>query len=69
MKSNSDVVCPSCKSAAAMRINRTGFLERRVLNAFGIYPWKCGACGSKFLLHRRGIRHSKHQAPDVTTES
>jgi hypothetical protein len=27
-----------------------------VLGHFGIYPWKCGACGSLFLYRSRGYR-------------
>jgi hypothetical protein len=36
-----------------MRISRTGFLQQNVLGHFGIYPWKCGACGATFLSRRR----------------
>lgn len=42
-----------------MRISRTGFLQRRVLGALGIYPWKCGACGSVFLCANRGGRERR----------
>ena len=40
----------------AMRINRNGFLQRHVLGHFGIYPWKCGACGVVFMFRKRGHR-------------
>ena len=56
MNSTNEVVCPVCKGTVAMRINRNGFMPRRVLGFFGIYPWKCGACGSAFLFRRRGHR-------------
>jgi len=36
-----------------MRIGRSGFLQVNVLGHLGIYPWKCGACGSTFLLRNR----------------
>jgi len=49
----SDVVCPTCSAAVAMRVSRTGFLQMNVLWHFGIYPWKCGACGSTFLSRNR----------------
>jgi hypothetical protein len=48
------VICPTCDGNAAMRVNRAGFWQRNVLGYFGIYPWKCGACGSTFLYRRRG---------------
>jgi hypothetical protein len=62
MKWTPEVVCPTCHSCTAMRINRNGFLQRKVLRIFGIYPWKCGACGSNFLFRRRGHMHqsSRH---------
>jgi transposase-like protein len=58
MKPPLDVVCPACKNRTAMRINRNGFLQRRVLGLFGIYPWKCGSCGTAFLYRKRGQRHA-----------
>jgi hypothetical protein len=39
-----------------MRVNRSGFLQRNVLGRLGLYPWKCGACGTLFLYRRRGHR-------------
>jgi hypothetical protein len=52
----SDVKCPTCNAIVAMRINRNGFLQRSVLGRFGIYPWKCGACGVVFLYRKRAHR-------------
>jgi len=56
MKWSPEVICPICKSHVAVRVNRNGFLQESVLGLFGIYPWKCGACGSTFLFRRRGRR-------------
>jgi hypothetical protein len=39
-----------------MRVQRSGFLQESVLVHFGIYPWKCGSCGSLFLFRSRGVR-------------
>jgi len=41
-----EVKCPTCNDRAPMRVHRDGFLQRNVLGLFGIYPWKCCACGS-----------------------
>jgi hypothetical protein len=49
-----------------MRINRNGFMQRRVLGLFGIYPWKCGSCGSVFLYRRRGHAHRSERASEKT---
>jgi hypothetical protein len=54
MKWSNEVTCPICKGSAAMRVNRNGFLQQTVLSFFGLYPWKCGACGSTFLFRSRG---------------
>jgi len=59
MKWTHEVECPTCKANVAMRINRDGFLQRRVLTLFGLYPWKCGACGAGFLYRSRGLRHQR----------
>lgn len=65
MKWSHEVVCPNCSACSAMRINRNGFLQRRILGWFGYYPWKCGSCGSTFLYRRRGVRHSsRHGVSD-----
>jgi len=51
---SNQVKCPACKGNVAIRVSRSGFWQRRVLSFFGIYPWKCGACGSAFLYRCRG---------------
>jgi hypothetical protein len=57
-----EVLCPTCKGRVATRINRTGFLQKHVFSRFGLYPWKCGACGASFLYRHRGhaSRLSRH---------
>ena len=68
MAQGNGVVCPTCKGGAAMRINRAGFLQENVLWRFGIYPWKCGMCGTTFLQRRRrGERVSTDQAAAPST--
>ena len=65
-----EVVCPTCKGHAAMRIGRTGFLQRQVLSRFGLYPWKCGACGCSFLYRLRGVSpRSKRHEPQLRKAS
>src|ERR1035437_6828348 len=56
MISAKEIACPTCDSTAATRIGRKGFWQRIVLASFGIYPWKCGACGVTFLFRNRGYR-------------
>jgi hypothetical protein len=65
-----DVECPTCHECVAVRINRDGFLQQKVLSRFGIYPWKCGACGTVFLFRKRGHsgrrRHASHSSSSGT---
>ena len=56
MARSKEVKCPTCSDGAPMRVHRDGFLQRNVLGHFGIYPWKCGGCGSLFLYRSRGYR-------------
>ncbi|HEV2644869.1 MAG TPA: hypothetical protein VGU46_00740 [Acidobacteriaceae bacterium] len=69
MRWNTDATCPKCKRSAALRLNRTGFFERKVLRLLGIYPWKCGACGSSFFWPRRTHRDSSHLLHAGTIDS
>jgi uncharacterized C2H2 Zn-finger protein len=57
------VTCRSCGAGVAIRINRNGFLQRKVFGRLGFYPWKCGACGTVFLYHRRYDRHRSSRHP------
>ncbi len=64
MDQNNPVACRSCGATAAIRVNRSGFLQRSVFSRLGLYPWKCGACGIVFLFRRRGHRpHSRRTLP------
>jgi transposase-like protein len=45
-------VCPWCSSVDCRRATRHGvrdFVHRLV----GIFPWRCGLCGSRFYLSKR----------------
>jgi hypothetical protein len=64
MAHTSDVSCPTCGAAAGMRVNRTGFMQQSVLCHFGIYPWKCGACGVTFLSRNRGEKPHRRRHGD-----
>jgi hypothetical protein len=67
MQPSNPVICRKCKAGVAIRINRNGFLQRRILGHFGLYPWKCGACGRAFLFRRRGLRpRSSGPVPEPT---
>ena len=48
--------CPDCKVVSMRRISRKGFLQKRVLSLFGLYPWECYQCREIRMLHERGMR-------------
>ncbi len=56
MARKNEVRCPTCSGDSVLRVHRNGFLQRSVLGHLGIYPWKCGACGTSFLFRSRGYR-------------
>jgi len=58
-KASSAGVCPACGSDALRRNAREGFLENRILNLFGYYPWECADCRKKTYLRLRYKRGSK----------
>ena len=51
--------CPTCYSVDVRRSTRHGWRDivRRFL---GIFPWRCGVCGTRFYLPKRSER-----PPDV----
>jgi predicted RNA-binding Zn-ribbon protein involved in translation (DUF1610 family) len=54
------VYCPECGSDKVYRIERTGFLQRRVFPMLGFYPWVCKECGREELLRKRNRKRRKH---------
>ena len=49
-----DHLCPTCGLVSLRRCGRKGLWERYVLTIFGIYPWRCGRCRTRFRLSDRG---------------
>jgi hypothetical protein len=47
--------CPHCTGGELRRLNRIGFIERRVLCSLGIFPWECVLCRKK--TYRRNDGH------------
>ena len=69
MYKTKEVECPTCQECVAVRINREGFLQEKVLGRFGIYPWKCGACGTVFLFRKRGHSGRKRHVSRTASDS
>jgi hypothetical protein len=48
--------CQQCGHLHFKRVKREGFIERWLLAAYGVYPWRCTNCEHKRYLPRRGKR-------------
>jgi transposase-like protein len=56
------VYCPACGADRVYRIERRGFLRRRIYPIFGFYPWQCKECGYEVMLRKRNRKRKKHTA-------
>ena len=56
-------VCPGCRQASMRRVERVGFLQQRILPAFGLYPWECTLCRKQKYLRIRGVKRRRRAAP------
>jgi hypothetical protein len=54
------VYCPACGCDRVYRIERRGFVRKRIYTLFGLYPWECRECGREVLLKKRN-RHRTRQ--------
>ncbi len=48
-------VCKRCGGLTFERLQRMGFLQRRILPFFNLYPWRCVLCNK---VHYRGARNN-----------
>lgn len=55
------VECPGCGSHHPHRLERRGFLQKKILPLFGYYPWLCGVCKNSFLIRKRYRRKLKQK--------
>ena len=46
--------CANCQGKECRRLNRQGFLERRILPLVGFFPWECSLCRKKIFLRTNG---------------
>jgi DNA-directed RNA polymerase subunit RPC12/RpoP len=55
------VRCPKCGSDTARRVERKGFLQRRILPLFGYFPWTCSTCKESFTMRKRYRKKSRRK--------
>jgi predicted RNA-binding Zn-ribbon protein involved in translation (DUF1610 family) len=46
-------LCPNCGSVENSRSHRNGALEKYLLGAFGVRPYRCLNCGIRFYAYSR----------------
>lgn len=52
--------CHSCGTAGWERVQRIGFLQKKVLPLFHLYPWRCPICNKHRYLKLRADPRIKH---------
>jgi hypothetical protein len=55
--------CQKCVQGELRRLNRTGFVEREILYAFGFFPWECVLCRRKFYRRDNGHPEAGQRTP------
>jgi hypothetical protein len=58
-KARDQVYCKHCGSHQVFRIFREGYLQEKIYPLFGFYPWRCKACRTSMMLHKRKLSRSK----------
>ncbi len=60
------ILCPSCASHAIRRSRRKGLLERTLLAAFFVNPYRCESCDERYYRLRLPVhpqeKHPRHAA-------
>jgi hypothetical protein len=54
--------CERCHAEEFRRLNRVGFVERKVLPLLGFFPWECALCRRKTFLQADGHKTVSHKA-------
>ena len=52
MKLDSKRPCPHCGSPEVFRSHRRGTVERYLLRAIGVRPFRCVNCNARFYRHK-----------------
>ncbi|HEY5328415.1 MAG TPA: hypothetical protein VIJ79_00910 [Acidobacteriaceae bacterium] len=55
--------CDRCSGKFFRRLNRKGFMERKLLPFLGFYPWECALCRRKVVLRTDGFKSRSKPGP------
>ena len=47
------VYCQKCSSNRVYRVERKGFMQKKIYPLFGYFPWRCKSCGDQVMLRKR----------------
>lgn len=68
MKEQETLICQRCREPLE-RISRNGVVQRRILSAFGIYPWRCHDCHVTFYRRIRNQDREPESEHPMTNQS
>jgi predicted RNA-binding Zn-ribbon protein involved in translation (DUF1610 family) len=55
------VHCQKCGSDRVYRLEREGFMQKKIYPLFGYYPWRCKICREHVMLHKRKRAWAKNK--------
>lgn len=59
-ESEIDLTCSRCRTHQLERLERKGFLQRRIYPLLGYYPWECPLCRETVMLKLRYRHRTRH---------
>jgi hypothetical protein len=61
--------CPKCEATSTRRIPRSKSLGDRFMYFFGLFPWECLTCQTKFFSGKRHSRSKRNPLGEIYTDS
>jgi hypothetical protein len=55
--------CPNCASASVRRSRRNGVIEKTLLKALALHPYRCEECDERYF--RLGMRRESPEQPQT----
>ncbi len=49
-------ICAMCNGKVFERVQRSGFMQQRILPFFNMYPWRCVVCHKLVYLSQRSSK-------------
>lgn len=65
IQETSKLYCSICGGTHLYRLQRKGFLEKRIYPLFGYFPWHCLACKEDRYIKLRNVKRRKRAAESL----